>query len=122
MLFQTFTKLTFGLSDVFAVTIQLVNCGSGLYLDTYSLIKHLTLGVWQHVLRLTLVHRNLVRVMLIIKNSVNSMLHKTAAARATKHPFLTTLPTKIGLPDCFIQGPEKHKRLHRLETVATMQS
>ena len=45
MLFQTFTKLTFGLSDVFAVTIQLVNCGSCLYLDTYSLIKHLTLGL-----------------------------------------------------------------------------
>ena len=45
MLFQTFTKLTFGLSDVLAVTIQLVNCGSRLYLETYSLIRHLTLGL-----------------------------------------------------------------------------
>ena len=45
MLFQTCTKLTFGLSDVFVVTIQLVNCGLRLYLDTHSLIKHLTLGL-----------------------------------------------------------------------------
>ena len=61
--------------------------------------------------------------MLVIKNSTSSMLHKTAAIRETKHPFRTfrALPTTTGLPDCFIHGPEKHKRLHRLEMVATMQ-
>ena len=51
------------------------------------------------------------------------MLHTTAAIRETKHPFRTfrALPTAPGLPDCFIHGPKKHKRLHRLEMVATMQ-
>ena len=48
-----------------------------------------------------------------LQPSVSSMLHTFRTFRG--------LPTKIGLPDCFIHGPEKHKRLHRLEMVATMQ-
>ena len=94
-----------------------------LHLDTYSLIKNLTLGlVTTHTKNHTRTS-HLVQVMLIIKNSTSSMLHKAVAIRETKHPFRTfrALPTTTGLPDCFIHGPEKHKWLHRLEMVATMQ-
>ena len=49
--------------------------------------------------------------MLIIKNSVEQLSIR----------FVPHCQLKIGLPDCFIHGPEEHKRLHRLETVATMQ-
>ena len=49
--------------------------------------------------------------MLIIKNSVEQLSIR----------FVPHCQLKISLPDCSIHGPEEHKRLHRLEMVATIQ-